>query len=167
MSGPLIVSANHRSFADPPLLGISLSRRVHFLAKRELFRFRPFGWLISNLNAHPLNRKGDVGAFKTAMKVLEDNEPMIVFPEGKRNKTDGFLPAKAGVGMLAVLAKAPILPVYIHNSAEMKRLKRITVVFGTPIRPDGFGDYQALAAEVMKRISDMREQLINAEPDDR
>ena len=67
-TGAVIFAANHRSYmADPPLLGSATHHYVNFLAKEELFRFRPFGWLIFNLHAHPLNRKGgDVAAFKMA-----------------------------------------------------------------------------------------------------
>ena len=163
MDGPVIVSANHRSFADPPIVGATMPRRVHFLAKAELFRFRPFGWLISNLNAHPLNRRGDVTAFKIAKRVVADGEAMIVFPEGKRSKIEGFLPAKPGVGMLSLMTKAPILPAYIHNSSYMKAFHRITIVYGPVIRPDGFSDYQVLADEVMRRIAALRESFLSGE----
>src|SRR5207253_1193849 len=80
------IAATHRSFADPPLVGVSVPREVHFLAKRELFRFKPFGWLIGQLNAHPLNRRaGDVSAIRQAQRILKDGHVLIVFPEGRRS----------------------------------------------------------------------------------
>src|SRR5258706_12353999 len=77
-SGPVIIAANHRSYADPPVIGLSVSRPVHFLAKKELFDFKPFGWLISRLNAHPLNRRAGVAAMKEAQRILQEGGVIIL-----------------------------------------------------------------------------------------
>jgi 1-acyl-sn-glycerol-3-phosphate acyltransferase len=157
-TGPLIVAPNHRSYADPPLVGVSVPREVHFLAKQELFAFRPFGWLIRNLNAHPLNRAGDIGAFREATRILKAGGALIVFPEGRRMKTDEPGSPKAGIGMLAVTTESPILPVYIHNSALMARFRRVYLRFGKPMDPKGFGTYAELASEVMRRIAELKRE---------
>jgi 1-acyl-sn-glycerol-3-phosphate acyltransferase len=159
-SGGVIVGANHRSYADPPLVGVSIPKEVHFLAKRELFLFAPFGWLISNLNAHPLNRSGDVSAFKVSQRLLEAGCVMIVFPEGRRNKSEIMAPAKAGVGLLSKITGCPIVPTYIHNSAYLKSFRKIIVTFGKPLYPEGFEDQQSLADEVMRRISELRAAIL-------
>jgi 1-acyl-sn-glycerol-3-phosphate acyltransferase len=156
--GPIIIAANHRSYADPPLIGVSMPREVHFMAKAELFRFKPFGWLIGALNAHPLNRSGDIAAFREAQRILEAGYAVIVFPEGRRIKSDELAPPKAGVGMLSSLAKVPVVPAYIHNSNKMKKFKKIVVRFGTPLLSDSFNSYQAMADEVMKRIQKMKDE---------
>ncbi len=158
--GAVIIAANHRSLADPPLVGVATTRYVHFLAKEELFRFRPFGWLIKNLNAHPLNRGGsDIAAFKIAKKILSEGEGLIVFPEGRRSKTDELGKPKAGVGMLAHISKAPVIPTYIHNSGHLKDFKRLIVSFGSPIRYENFDSYERMAEDVMASIADLKSRL--------
>ncbi len=159
LSGPVIIASNHRSFADPPLIGVSSPRPLHFLAKKELFDFGPFGWLISRLNAHPLNRAAGIGALKTAQDVLEQGGAVILFPEGRRSRTEELQKPKGGVGMLAVKMGVPVVPVYIQNSGSMGQLKRLSVNFGSPIDAGSFSDYDKLAEEVMGRIQKMKDQL--------
>ena len=158
-TGGLILAPNHQSYADPPLVGVSTPREVHFLAKQELFYFKPFGWLIRNLNAHPLNRAGDIGAFREASRILKAGGALIMFPEGRRMPPDTFGAPKAGVGLLANMTKTPVLPVYVHNSAYMTRFRRVSVHFGEPIDPAAFASHQDIAAEVMRRIAELKAKV--------
>lgn len=161
--GPVILAANHRSFADPPLVGVATAREVHFLAKQELFRFGPFGWLIRQLNAHPLKRSGDVGALRAANRILEQGLVLIVFPEGKRMKTDHLGQPKPGVGMLAAVAKCPIVPTYVHNSGHFMKFRKLRVVFGHPIHVHGQPSYRHTADEVMKQIQKLKDGVLKSE----
>ncbi len=156
-SGPLIVAPNHQSYADPPLVGVAIPREVHFLAKQELFVFKPFGWIIRCLNAHPLNRAGDIAAFREAARIIKAGGAIIMFPEGRRMDPGVLGTAKAGVGMLARLTRAPVVPVYIHNSGYILRLRRVSVRFGEKVDPAAFESHDELAAEVMRRIARMKE----------
>ncbi len=157
LSGPLIVAPNHRSYADPPLIGVAVPRPVYFLAKRELFTFPPFGWFIRSLNAHPLNRAGDIAAFREASRILKGGGGIIIFPEGRRIDGDKFGEAKAGLGMLASVTGAKILPVYIHDSAHLIRFARVEVWFGKPVDPAEFSTYEEIAARVMAEIASLRD----------
>lgn len=159
-TGALIIAPNHQSYADPPLVGAFMPREVHFLAKQELFRFGPFGWFIRNLNAHPLNRAGDIAAFREAARILKSGGALIMFPEGRRMPRGQFGAPKAGVGALASMTKTPILPVYVHNSAYMTRFRRVSIHFGPPVEPATFSSYEELAGEVMRRIRDLKDQVI-------
>ena len=51
-----IYASNHRSNADPPVVGSTLAREVHFMAKQSLFRKPMFGRLIRYYNAIPTRR---------------------------------------------------------------------------------------------------------------
>lgn len=160
-SGGFIIAANHRSYADPPLVGVSISRPIHFLAKKQLFNFKPFGWLITNLNSHPLNREGGGReALRQAKKLLLEGYPITLFPEGGRSKTDEFLPPKAGVGLLAIQSQCPVVPCYIHNSGHMPKFKKLTVTFGAPIDPKPFTSYEELSKHVMNEIAKIKEQVL-------
>jgi 1-acyl-sn-glycerol-3-phosphate acyltransferase len=141
------------------VVGISTPREVHFLAKEELFRFKPFGWLIRRLNAHPLNRKGDVAAFKLAQRILEEGYALIVFPEGRRSKTDHLAKPKAGVGLLAIRTGCPVVPTYIHNTGHLKKFRRAQVHFGSPLQAKSFHSSQAISEEVMRQIQRLKDRV--------
>ena len=54
--GGILVSANHLSYMDAPVVGVVLGRSPVFMAKEELFRSRFFGGFISMLGAFPVHR---------------------------------------------------------------------------------------------------------------
>jgi len=118
-SGPALIVSNHQSILDPPLIGGAARRPIYFLAKAELFRIPLFGALIRRLNARPVRREGpDPGALRMALRVLEEDGALLIFPEGTRGAEGVLRPAKAGAGMLAVKSGAPVVPVYISGSGR-------------------------------------------------
>ena len=63
-----LVCSNHKSNLDPPMIGITVPYQLGFMAKEELFKFKPFGALIRNLGAFPIKRgKSDFGALRSAI----------------------------------------------------------------------------------------------------
>ncbi len=161
-NGPLIVAANHLSYFDPPALGAALPRPVHFMAKEELFRIPILGPLIGRLNAYPVDRKrGDVAAIKRSVEVLQDGAAIGIFPEGTRNKKGDIRP-QWGVALIHARSGAPILPAWIDGTNRWRRLGRIQVAFGEPLRLARAGekatreDLANWTDEVMKRIRALR-----------
>ena len=139
-SGPLIVACNHISFWDPPLVGSSVPRVIHFVAKAELFENRFFGGLISRYNAIPIHRGARArGGLRGAEDVLAKGGSVLIFPEGTRSKGPGFLPPKAGITRLAAATRSPIVPARITGSRQIRRsmLRQVLVriVFGAPMMP--------------------------------
>ena len=56
-TGPVLFVSNHVSGMDPPLLGAgALPRRLHFMAKKELFAHPVASWIISRVGAFPVDR---------------------------------------------------------------------------------------------------------------
>jgi len=155
--GALILAANHKSYADPPLVGVALPRVAHYLAKRSLFKFPPIGWLLKVWHSHPISRAGGAEAIKDAVDLMEEGDALIVFPEGKRIRGEEFGQPKPGVGMLAMATKTPVIPVYVHNSNKMFKFKKLSVIFGQPIFPQDFHTYEKLAEEIMSAIVQLKE----------
>src|SRR5699024_6086597 len=142
--GPVVVCSNHISEYDPPLIGISVDRDMAFFAKSELFKIPVLGYLISHLNAFPVERgKSDRAALKKSIEVLKDGNMMLMFPEGSRSNTGKLKDLQQGAGFLAAKSEAQIVPAAIKGSYNRK--KGITVVFGKPI------DTKALTAEGYNR----------------
>ena len=165
-AGPVLLVANHSSFLDPPLVGGMAPRPVSFMAKAELFRVPLLGWLISRLNARPVRREGaDAGALRTALRILQEGNALLLFPEGTRGPEGTLREPKPGAAMLAVLSGATVVPVFIRGSGRawprgrrLPRPAKVIVRFGKPCtfpRKDADGrkaDYEAVSRAMMAAI---------------
>ena len=121
--GPLLVIANHLSLADPPLLGISLERKLTFMAKKQLFRFRPIGYLIRSLGAFPVHRgQLDRQAIRQAHQVFANGLALVMFPEGMRSRDGRLRPAFPGSALIALHCGVSILPVGIIGTEKLERI---------------------------------------------
>ena len=174
MHGPLILVANHSSVLDPPFVGAAAPRRLTFLAKAELFRIPLFGPLIRAVGAHPLRREGsDPSALRTARRLVEDGEALLIFPEGTRGPEGVLREPKAGAGMLAVLTGAPVVPVLITGTgrawpkgARLPRPVKVVVAFGEPLRFERSGgasrkeQYEAASRAMMAAIARLRDEAV-------
>jgi 1-acyl-sn-glycerol-3-phosphate acyltransferase len=159
---PAIFAANHRSLADPNLVGSAIPYPVNFFAKEELFSVPLLGWYIRCVNAFPVNRQAsDVGAIKTAQRILEAGEGLVMFPEGgRRLDPKRQWKIKPGVGMLACMTGAQVVPVGIRNSENFTHLGRVQVHFGKPLHPPqnaGREDYEAFSQRIIERIRELVE----------
>lgn len=137
--GPLLIVANHLNLADPPLLGVSLSRKVVFMAKEELFRSRLSGYFVRSFGAFPVHRgRMDREALRQAKRVLADGLALVMFPEATRSKNAQLQPAFPGSALIALHSGAPILPVGITGTEKIEgvawilRRPVITVNIGHP-----------------------------------
>ena len=123
--GPLIVVANHQSYADPPLLGASIPRRLWFLAKKEIFQGPVADWFLKSYGAFPLNREDrDIRAYRWVLNKLEHDGAVAIFPEGTRSR-GAMKQATSGVVQLALKTQAPLLPVGITGTERMGHWLRV------------------------------------------
>ncbi len=139
-TGPLIVACNHISFWDPPLVGSNFPRPLHFLAKAELFRNKVFGAMLRGYNSIPIQRGPQArSGLRGGEEALNRGEAVLIFPEGTRNKSGAMLPPRAGIGRLAAVTQAPVLPVRITGSNNIRRsiarLELVWIRFGSPLSP--------------------------------
>ncbi|MDQ2858104.1 MAG: 1-acyl-sn-glycerol-3-phosphate acyltransferase [Candidatus Eremiobacteraeota bacterium] len=163
-AGPVIIACNHVSYLDPPALGAATPRPLAYMAKRELFDIPVLGTMIAWLGAFPVDRKrSDITAVRAAVRVLASGACLGIFPEGTRN-TSGDIQAQLGVGLLAALSGATVVPAYVSGTSQAKRLSRITVTFGEPMRFTGSRkasrhDLANWTKELMVRIYALRENV--------
>jgi 1-acyl-sn-glycerol-3-phosphate acyltransferase len=158
MQGAVILAANHVSLADPPILGSAFPRPINFMAKQELFEIPFLGWLIRQVNAFPVKREEhDIGAFKTAQRLLKSQQVLILFPEGHRSRTGELGAAKSGVGMLAAKSGCGVVPCYVHNSGRLLKFRKLCVHFDKVIYPLENQTYQEFSEEVMNKIRQLKE----------
>jgi 1-acyl-sn-glycerol-3-phosphate acyltransferase len=161
--GPYIIAANHLSWTDIPLVPMYLPGKVVYMAKEESFH-GTFGWLSRFLGAFPVKRgEGDRQALKAANEQLKKGKVLVIFPEGTRSKTQMMAQGHAGLGMIALRANVPVIPVAIWGSenALKKFGAEITISYGEPmlLKPEGAKatreDIDRVTDEVMKRIASM------------
>src|SRR5829696_899826 len=101
--GAVILAPNHFSFMDHFFLGVSLRRKVRFMAKSQLFA-PPMQWIYTHGGVFPVRRGArDEDAFITARTVLGRGGCMAMYPEAGRSRTGGLAErAKPGIGRLAL-----------------------------------------------------------------
>jgi 1-acyl-sn-glycerol-3-phosphate acyltransferase len=101
-SGPVLLVPNHDSQMDPVVVGVALRRRrkVHFLARANLWKLPGLGPVLSSIGQIPIERgAGDAAALDAAIVALHGGELICVFPEGKLS-LGRHLRAHSGVGRL-------------------------------------------------------------------
>lgn len=130
--GGVVVVCNHVSNLDPLVVGCALTRKVHFMAKSELFEIPLLRIIVRLLGAFPVNReKSDRNAIRRALEYLQSGEMIGIFPEGTRSKTGELQKAHIGAAMLAVKGNVPILPMAIKGTKGF--FTKIKVEFGHPV----------------------------------
>lgn len=164
-AGGVLVLSTHQSHLDPLLLGLATQRRLSSMARSSLYRFKPFGFVITALDAVPIDREGSaVAAMKVVIKRLQDGAAVIVFPEGTRTHDGRMGEIKTGFAILAKKARVPIAPVAIVGAYEcwprsrrFPRPGRIRLEFGRVLAADEVAalDERALVAECTRRLEEL------------
>ncbi len=137
--GPAIIAPNHFSFLDHFFVAVFLRRKVHFMAKSQLFQ-RPMQFVYRHGGVFPVRRgQKDEEAFKTAHAVLARGDIVVMYCEGGRSRSGELGEAKPGIGRLALESGAPVVPTAIAGSERARNWKRgqfpkVTVQFGDPVR---------------------------------
>lgn len=155
---PVILCANHTSNMDPPLLGSPLSgRRVHYMAKAELFEVPVLKWALPRISAFPVKRGGvSKESIRLCLQLLKENNIIGIFPEGSRNNAGGM--GKKGAAMLALKSNATVIPAAIVGG--YKPFRKMKLVYGKPVDISEFADAGAEGLEqatdkIMKVIRSM------------
>jgi 1-acyl-sn-glycerol-3-phosphate acyltransferase len=143
--GPYILTVNHMSKADPPLLLLAMPPiQLRFFAGEKWRKHVIFGPFMAFAGAIYINRgEVDRRALKEAMEALKTGSIFGLAPEGTRSRVHELIQAKDGAAYLASRAGVTILPVGVTNTdvlgENIKRLRRtrMGVVIGKPYHLPG------------------------------
>ncbi|MEX0886445.1 MAG: lysophospholipid acyltransferase family protein [Phycisphaeraceae bacterium] len=162
--GPLLIVSNHQSFYDPILVGLGAHRRQFYaLARSGLFEHRGLAWLIRMLNAVPVRQgEGDRAAMKRCLEVLEQNQALLIFPEGSRTATGRTARFESGLMLLIKRARPHVLPVAVAGASDVwprwRKRPRLTgrmgAIYGDAIEPD-----KLLAMKGDEALEHLRQQV--------
>ena len=169
--GRLLFAVNHVSAVDPFVVGCHVPRVLFFMAKKELFEHPLLAPLVRFYNCIPIDRaEFSLSSMRRIEKLLQQDEAVLLFPEGTRTKIGKLAPLKSGVAMIAARNQADIMPVYIEGlfrvvSSIFKR-PRVRITFGeiVPIAPflqngsagkEVYGEITARVEERLMRLANL------------
>lgn len=138
VKGGAIVAANHTSFVDPFVVGVTFwYRRLFFLVAEIVMKGKLRSLLLRGVGAIKIDRNNaDIEAVNKSIKRLEEGFLLTVFPQGGINKADNIDTIKSGAVLMAIRSGVPIIP--IHILPRKKWYNTRTVVIGNAINPKDF-----------------------------
>jgi 1-acyl-sn-glycerol-3-phosphate acyltransferase len=173
VEGPLLVVSNHVSNADPVFLELVSPRPLFFMGKEELFHNPFFHWVLDRFGGFPVERgAADRAALRHALAILDNGLALGIFPEGGRSRSASLVKGQSGVGLLALQARAPILPVAIYGTEYFpvngeppprrasSEERGVSVRFGAPFNVPSAVDQRRVTSDeatrlIMTRVADL------------
>lgn len=117
-----------------------------FIIKKELTRIPIYGWYLKKMSMIAIDRSNGMNALKQiksgVQSAIEQNRPIIIFPEGTRTKPNERIPYKSGIRFLYdnFSIKVPIIPIALNsgkywiNKSILKKSGTIIVKILFPIQ---------------------------------
>lgn len=154
LKGSAIIAANHTSFADPFILGITFwYRRMYMMVAEVVMGGRFRSALLRGMGGIKIDRNiADIEAVKRSVSVLKAGHPLALFPEGGIVSVGGVQKLKSGAVLIALTAGVPIVPVYI--APKKKWFSRRVVVIGEPIDPRSMCQKKMPSTADIEKITD-------------
>jgi len=157
--GGIVITPNHQTYADPPLVTIPVRRPVYYMAWSRLFEIPLFGRFIRLLRAFPVDIESrDARATREAVRLLQNGAALMIFPEGERTPDGRIQRFKPGAFRLAVSVGVPVLPVTIVGGDRawppgrtLPRPAPITITYHPALRADSRLDSRQAAADLAVR----------------
>jgi len=160
-TGGYVLACNHLSNFDPWPLGMPLwpQRWLRFMAKAELYWW-PATMVLNAAGAFPVHReRADVEAVQTAVRLAQEGNVVVMFPEGTRRKK-GLVKrhqarARSGAARIALEAGVPLVPAAVAGTDRLLALGPLSIAFGAPIEMDDLvadGDLRSAAQAATERL---------------
>jgi len=157
--GPLLITPNHQTYADPPLITIPFRCPVYYMAWDALFEVPGLAWMMRRLRAFPVALdNADPKAIRQTVRLLDAGAAVMIFPEGGRSPDGRLQHFKLGAFRLAVAHGVPILPVTLAGGSDswppdrlLPRPGRVTVSYHPVLRVGPARDPKAAARDLAER----------------
>jgi long-chain acyl-CoA synthetase len=174
--GAFILSANHQSYLDAPILVSCLPwkvfRRLFYVGTSDIFGRGVWRAIARSLKLVPVDPDANLlPAMQAAAYGLRRGKALVLYPEGERS-ADGTPKAfKKGAAILALHLNVPIYPVALDGFYEawprkqkFQKFTRARIVIGDPILPPARtenpeGTYETLTDTLRSRVVAMWDQL--------
>ena len=135
IKGGAIIAANHTSFLDPFVVGVTFwYRRLHFLVAEIVMGGKLRSALLRGVGAIKIDRNtADIEAITKSVNKLKEGFLLSVFPQGQINRDDKLETVKSGAVLMAIRANVPIIPIHISPRKHWYNMR--TVVIGNTVYP--------------------------------
>jgi 1-acyl-sn-glycerol-3-phosphate acyltransferase len=162
--GAFILAPVHRSNIDFALVALVTKRRMRFMGKSTIWKYKQLGKVFDALGAYPVVRgTADRESMRATTEFLDHGEPVVIFPEGARKFGPEVQPLFDGPAYLACKLDIPVVPVGIGGSERVMpkgskfiRPHKVVLVVGEPLSPPP----AAVSGRVHRRaIREMTEQI--------
>ena len=158
---------NHQSVLDIVVIEAISSTNFCWIAKTELFNLPLFGHLFKSCKMIGVDRdskQGLIKLIKDSKNAIENNRPLVIFPEGTRSKDDRLLEFKPGAKIIAEILALKIQPVGIVDSAKLVDTKHsvtsaggeLKVIFMEPLDISKKGWLEEAREAMQKRLDEER-----------
>jgi long-chain acyl-CoA synthetase len=178
-SGPFILSPNHQSFLDGPVviacLPWGIMRETFYVGTSEIFGSRLMRRLAESIRLIPIDPDANlVPAMRAGAYGLRQKRVLVLFPEGQRSIDGPPKLFKKGAAILAIHTQCPVVPVALEGFFEawprgekFCGLSKLKVRFLDPVNPPALGanpesQYAEMTTEIRHRIVDAYEELRGA-----
>lgn len=122
----MLILANHVSDLDPAAIGFATPRPVWFMAKSELFEIPFIKWIIKLYRAFPVKRgKPDRHALRKAAELLEQEQAVVMFPEGQLSEDGRLQEILPGAALVVRLSNSPIICAGISGTQRILPFRAI------------------------------------------
>ncbi len=168
LEGSAIIASNHESYFDF-LCFLAISKRwVYYLTKKEHFENIIWGPFMRYTGQIEVDRQSSdkTTVYDEAFQVLREGKLLGLFPEGTRSPNGRLQKAYTGVAKIALLAKAPVIPVAMVGTFEIlskfqyfPRFRKCQIRIGKPISLDKYYG-QEITDELLQEITDNRMRTI-------
>jgi len=114
--GPVIIASNHVSFADPLIIGGMIRRPVNFVMYYKIYRIPVLNFIFRTGNYIPIPGRSEdpeilARAYEGMHKVLELEDVLGIFPEGKITSDGEIQPFKPGIEKIIKEQPVPVIPI--------------------------------------------------------
>ncbi len=163
---PALICPNHVHGLDSAVIVLTNRRTIRVLAKESLFKNPVLKWLADIFGVYPVKQGNkSMETMKISLKLLKNNELLLIFPEGTRNGMAKGIRAKDGAVKLAARAGVPIIPVGVQGN--FKPFRKVKLNIGKPIQynltKEELNDKEKLREltdELMNEIVKLRDKKI-------
>ena len=126
---PYIMIANHNHALDPVPMAMAVKHdQLVFLGKKELGSNKLARWFLTKLHCILVNRHNvDMEAMRACMKAIKMKKILLIFPEGTRHHEGQMEHIEAGTALIAMRAKAPIVPIYFDRKLSLFKITNLYV----------------------------------------
>ena len=161
IKGGAIIAANHTSFLDPFIVGVTFwYRRLHFLVAEVVMGGKMRSFLLRGVGAIKIDRNSaDIEAITKSVNKLKQGYLLSVFPQGGINRQGEIDSVKSGAVLMAIRSNTPIIPMYIAPRKHWYNPR--TVVIGNTVYPKQICNKAFPNASDIKNITDILAEELN------